>query len=404
MLDATRHVVTRATLAAAVGVAAAVGLARAGGAPAGLLVGAPAALGLVALALRGPLAELAAALEAQRAEARASEQLLGLILDAAPVAALVVSDTGRIAYCNADARALFFEGRAPDGLNFHTLLAAAPTPLRQALLADGDGLFTIQADGRAESFHLARRTFERGGELHTLLLVENVSRALGEREAEVWRRTVRVIGHEIGNTIAPILSLLGSARALATGPPTLATIFATVSERAQHLRSFLDGYAAVARAPRPRPRAVAWAPLLARLQAMWPEIAVGAAPATLGWFDEAHLEQALINLVKNAVEAGGPIAEVRLGVTADDDGVTIEVVDRGSGLSPDALENALLPFYTTKTSGSGLGLPLCREIVEGHGGWLRLGNRPGGGAAVTCWLPARAEAPAPRARLTLTRG
>lgn len=100
------------------------------------------------------------------------------------------------------------------------------------------------------------------------------------------------------------------------------------------------------------------------------------------------MQQALINLLKNAHESGGPPAEVRLAVEpTGEGGVRFRVLDRGTGLSDEGMKKALLPFYTSKPGGSGLGLPLCREIVEAHGGRLRIERRAGGGTAVVCWIP-----------------
>jgi len=108
-------------------------------------------------------------------------------------------------------------------------------------------------------------------------------------------------------------------------------------------------------------------------------------------FDASQLEQVLISLLKNAVESGSTPQDVTVTVSAATDGRTrgwmLEVADRGSGLTEDVLRDALLPFYSTKPSGTGLGLTLCREIVDAHGGRLSLANRPGGGAAMTIWLP-----------------
>ncbi len=110
-------------------------------------------------------------------------------------------------------------------------------------------------------------------------------------------------------------------------------------------------------------------------------------PARPGWADAAQIEQVLINLVKNAVESGSPEDEVTLGVAERGGGFAIEVRDRGAGLTEEVLRDALLPFYSTKPKGTGLGLTLCREIVDAHGGRLSIANREGGGAIVTVWLP-----------------
>ena len=111
-------------------------------------------------------------------------------------------------------------------------------------------------------------------------------------------------------------------------------------------------------------------------------------PAKPAWMDAAQMEQVLINLIKNAIESGSPSDEVTLAVAERDGGVAVEVRDRGSGLAPEVLADALLPFYSTKPKGTGLGLTLCREIVDAHGGRLSIANRDGGGAVVTVWIPA----------------
>jgi signal transduction histidine kinase len=104
--------------------------------------------------------------------------------------------------------------------------------------------------------------------------------------------------------------------------------------------------------------------------------------------DPAQIQQVLINLLKNAAESGSPADEVRIAFSGDgEQGVELEVIDRGKGMSDEVLRQALLPFYSTKKSGTGLGLPLCREIVDAHGGRLSLHPREGGGIAVRCWLP-----------------
>ena len=104
--------------------------------------------------------------------------------------------------------------------------------------------------------------------------------------------------------------------------------------------------------------------------------------------DASQLEQVVINLLKNAVESGSPPEEIRIAVREAGEGFLLEVTDRGSGLKDDVLRDALLPFYSTKATGTGLGLTLCREIVEAHGGRLSLANRADGGAVVNVWLPA----------------
>jgi signal transduction histidine kinase len=217
------------------------------------------------------------------------------------------------------------------------------------------------------------------------------------------------MSHELNNSLAPISSLLHSARLIAQRPEhldKLERVFATLEERTQRLHQFLEGYARLARLPRPRPVEVSWARFFEGLRALFPAVSFGPLPEAPGYFDPAQLEQVLLNLLKNAVEAGSAAGAVHVQVQPSEGGWRVCVEDRGRGLSAEVLEHALLPFYSTKEKGSGLGLALCREIIEAHGGRLWLENREGGGARVSCWLPGsqRPVGLSSRVKLTLTRG
>jgi two-component system nitrogen regulation sensor histidine kinase NtrY len=354
---------------------------------------------------------LTRALEAGKEQAEGREKLLRTVVEATPLALLFYADAGRIVYANTEARRLFFEGESPEGQNFLRIVSQAPEVLRVALLGDSDELFSVDVGGQPETYHLSRRTFPFDNEMHTLLLVRHLTREVSRREVDVLRKVIRVISHELNNSLAPVASLVHSARLISKTPEhhgKLDRVFDTIEERARHLAAFLSGYADLARIPKARPAAADFGPLLRQLGALFPAAKIGPAPEAPGYFDAAQIEQLFINLLKNATEAGGPAGDVELTVSPEAEGaVKVEISDRGHGLTEEALESAFVPFYSTKTHGSGLGLALCREVVEAHGGRMSIKNRNGGGCTVTCWLPGRAphghHAGSERARLTLTR-
>jgi len=220
-----------------------------------------------------------------------------------------------------------------------------------------------------------------------------MTRELSRQEVATWKRVIRVMSHELYNSLAPISSLAHSGAELARRGESarLDGVFATIGERARHLHEFLDGYARVAKLPTPRPVPVEWAPFVAGLAAHSRLRVDGALPGEPALFDPGQVEQALINLLKNAAEAGGPPDEVTLSITRHGDDHCIAVCDRGPGMSEAVLGQALLPFYSTKREGSGVGLALAREIAEAHGGRISLANRAGGGVCVSVFLPIRAS-------------
>jgi signal transduction histidine kinase len=214
-------------------------------------------------------------------------------------------------------------------------------------------------------------------------------RDLARSEADVWRKALRVIGHEINNSLAPVTSLLHSAKLMATQAAMLSRLPAVleiIEERAHHLRTFLDGYARLARLPAPVKSAVPWQAFLAELALLYPFEVDADSLSIPGHFDRGQIQQVLINLLKNASEAGGPGDDVRLTVAVENE-LVISVLDRGAGMKPEHLARAGEPFFTTKRSGTGIGLHLCREIALAHGGTLELAPRSGGGIAARVHLP-----------------
>jgi two-component system, NtrC family, nitrogen regulation sensor histidine kinase NtrY len=234
-------------------------------------------------------------------------------------------------------------------------------------------------------WELRRGAFRLSGEPHTLVVLSDVSGALRENEREAWRRLIRVMGHEINNSLAPIRSITESlSKRLAASPrgmdldDDLHGGLGVIGRRAEALGRFMESYARLARLPAPRLEPLDLGPIVRKTAALEQRSAVEvvAGPDVTVHVDADQLEQVLINLLKNAVEAtleadGG---SVRVSWAAKGKLVEIAIEDEGPGVGDTA--NLFVPFFTTKPEGSGIGLVLSRQIVEAHHGVLSLGSRP----------------------------
>jgi nitrogen fixation/metabolism regulation signal transduction histidine kinase len=332
---------------------------------------------------------LGASLRRERLNLYQRELLLDTVVQTTPLALVLTNANDHIVFGNIAARQLFRAGRKLEGIRFGEILASAPQPMREAVESGVDTLFTVAEGAEAEVYHVSHRPFSLNSQPHRLLLFKQLTREMAAQEVAIWKKVIRVIAHELNNSLAPITSLAHSGQQLVAMPDAdrLARVFSTIEERASHLATFIDGYARFAKLPRPRPAEVDWRALLEGLRNSLSFRVLEPLPKRAAWVDAAQVEQVLINLVKNAIESGSPEDEVTLGVSERAGGFAIEVADRGSGLTEEVLRDALLPFYSTKPKGTGLGLTLCREIVDAHGGRLSIANRDGGGAVVTVWLP-----------------
>ena len=277
------------------------------------------------------------------------------------------------------------------------LLDHPASELRLDDLLTGETPRLIEATypGATGRWELRRGQFRQKGREHALLVLSDLSRTLREEERQAWKRLVRVLGHEINNSLAPIKSLSDSAAKIVAqqdGPEwkdDVARSLEVIGARADALVRFMQSYARLARLPPPQRQPLnvhAWVSRVAALDTRVP-IDVQAGPDVTIHADSDQLDQLLINLLANATDAaletdGG--VRTRWGVKSSH--LELEIEDDGPGIAEST--NLFVPFYTTKPRGTGIGLVLSRQIAEAHGGTLTLANREaGGGCRVVVTLP-----------------
>ena len=341
----------------------------------------------------GQLAELynevGEILRRERAHIHQRELLLDTVIQSSPLALLLIDHSDHIIYANTSARHLLHHGKPLQGHLLQQILPLCPPELAHAIEQQQDGL-TSYLDGEStHTLHISNSTFVLNSQKHRLILLREMTRELTRAEVQVWKKVIRLISHELNNSLAPISSMAHSGKLLSEkiDSQQLAGVFDVIADRCRHLTEFTQGYARFAKLPPPSCEEVSWSTLVKRLQPLHPFVLKGELPLRPGYFDPAQIEQALLNLLKNASESGSREKEITLQIETDAHGQLLTVADRGSGMSAKVLQQALLPFYSTKPQGVGLGLALCREIADAHGGQIRLHNRRDGGLRVSLWLP-----------------
>lgn len=311
--------------------------------------------------------------------------LFAQLLAALDFAVLVIDERDRLVDLNPAAEQLLGNvstaliGRSAAELGLSDWLTAVAPLVESREFPGGSGPWEVRG-----------LTFRRAGKPHRLLVVTDVSRTLREEERRTWRRLIRVLGHEINNSLGPIQSTANLLKERHKTDSGLTEGLELIERRSQALGAFIRRYADLARLPPPTPEPVQIETLIrhvASLETRVP-VQVDAGAGVSAHADAAQLEQALINLVHNAADAaletGGG---VRMRCRANRHHVLIEVEDDGPGIAQ--AENLFVPFYTTKPGGSGIGLVLARQIIEAHGGSLRLVNRKNArGTVASVRLPA----------------
>jgi PAS domain S-box-containing protein len=348
--------------------------------------------------LLAELNALAESLQEQRLDELEAVALLRNVLGEIDVAVFAFDGEGKLRMLNGAAERLV-------GMTADAALGreAAELGLADCLTGEAERTLPLNLPGGSGRWELRRGGYRHFGRPRRLVVLSNVSRALRAEELAAWKRLIRVMSHELNNSLAPIRSLAGSLDRLVESRPLpdgwqddLRTGLRVIGSRAEALNRFVHAYATLAKLPPPRPEPVAVEPLVRRvagLESRLP-VTVEAGPGVTVQADRDQLEQLLINLVKNAVDAsletGGGV-QVAWQVT--DRRLLVTVRDEGPGLTETA--NLFVPFYSTRPEGTGIGLVLCRQITEAHGGTITLENRTdAGGCEARVLLPLRPPAEA----------
>ncbi len=242
-------------------------------------------------------------------------------------------------------------------------------------------------------WELRKNAFIQDGQRFSLILVNDLSRALREEERNAWTRLIRVLGHELNNSLASLISVSQTLLTRLNDDKNekwhshFNKALNLIHERSGSLLRFTDSYTRLAKLPDPELKQVELLSTFNKLS----ELVTGSftTPNTKPLYiqaDQAQLEQLLINLMKNAVEAGSPEQTVKVQWQQYQQGIRLQIIDSGIGLP--SSDNLFVPFYTTKKHGTGIGLFLCRQIAEAHNGSLQLLNREDGqGCIAELWLP-----------------
>lgn len=329
--------------------------------------------------------ELASTLRDERMDIFQRELLLDTVIQSTPVALILTNKNGSVVYNNVAAKQLLKQNKKIEGTNFNQLQGNLPPALQQATSAKKTGLVNDTDNDKSVVYNIDCRQFMLNGREHFLYLYKDMTHEISRKESDMWKQCIRLISHELNNSLAPISSLTRSAQKIIKQPEhihMLDEVLETIGNRAHHLHDFISQYAKFSRLPKPQMRSVDLAQFFKQIKTLTDVTCHLDIVRESAHFDPAQLEQVVINLIKNAKESGSELSDVSFSLMQQANILSFIVNDRGTGLTEVQQQQALLPFFTTKQTGTGIGLALCNEIVSNHDGQLRLINRENGGLSV----------------------
>jgi two-component system, NtrC family, nitrogen regulation sensor histidine kinase NtrY len=343
--------------------------------------------------LVGVYNRMADQLREERTRNQEQQSLLARILAVAPAGVVLLDFDGRVSFANPAARRLLAAGARESAAALEGCsLAEMASPLAGALAALPAGQAAVVPLAGARRVRAHRGTFLDRGFPRVFLLIEELTEELRQSEKAAYEKLIRMMSHEVGNTVGAGRSLLESCLAYAAGLPegdrdTFTEALGVVISRLGQLHDFTSGFAEVVRLPPPRlgpcdlgvvARAVTTL-LRPMAETRGTELRTEiAADVPVVMADRTQVEQALVNVGKNAIEAAGAGGRVVVGVAPAGDRVAVVVEDSGPGIAPDVASRLFTPFFSTKDGGQGLGLTLVQEVLRQHGCEFSLEGPPGG--------------------------
>jgi len=327
------------------------------------------------------------------------EMLLDIVINASTVVTVLVDHRDKIVFTNKQCQELF-KTNALIGCNWSELITELSQEFQQSLQYDDTKLSSesiissTDKNGQSQAWHIAKSNVRLNLATHTLYLLKPMTEQLARQESSTWKKVIKVLSHELNNSIAPISSMCHSGKLISKklNEPKLDRVFNSISGRINHLSEFVTGYASFAKLREPIKNRVNLSDIISQLTELYPIKFENQLTDTAVNLDQSQIEQVLVNLLKNADEADpNNLTQVNICEVSTHSSqvhhVKIDIIDFGSGMSDEVIQHALLPFYSTKHSGTGLGLALCKDIIEAHQGKLLFSNLSPKGFCISVILP-----------------